>query len=117
MIKLTVLYNLTPGAGHEEFIKWRTTTHQKENMSLSGIIKSDFYIIQGAWQREQAPYRYLTEAYFPDMETFENTFYDPEYQKRLAKSLELIADPPFLFSGGGISEDVGGGPAPRLATP
>ena len=108
MIKLTVLYNLTPGADHEEFIKWRTTTHQKENMSLSGIIKSDFYIIQGTWQREQAPYRYLTEAYFPDMETFENTFYDPEYQKRLAKSLELIADPLLLISEEVISETAAG---------
>lgn len=104
MIKLTVLYNLPPGADHEEFIKWRTTTHQKENMSLSGIIKSDFYIIQHAWKREVAPYRYMTEAYFPDLPTFEKTFFDPEYQKQLSRSLELISDPLFLISEEVISE-------------
>lgn len=105
MIKLTVMYNLPSGADHEEFIRWRTTTHQKENMSMSGVIKSDFYIIRRAWQREDMPYRYLTEAYFPDMETFEKTFFDPDYQVSLAKSLELIADPLFLISEEVISEE------------
>ena len=71
MIKLTVLYNLPPGADHEEFMKWRTTTHQKSNMAVPGVIKSDFYEIKRAWRRDETPYRYLTEAYFPDMETFE----------------------------------------------
>jgi hypothetical protein len=104
MIKLTVMYNLPPGADHEEFIRWRTTTHQKQNMSMSGVIKSDFYIIRRAWQRDEAPFRYLTEAYFPDMETFEKTFFDPDYQARLAKSLERIADPLFLISEEVISE-------------
>jgi hypothetical protein len=103
-----VLYNLPPGADHEEFIRWRTTTHQKENMALSGIIKSDFYAVQRAWQRDEAPYRYMTEAYFPDIETFEKTFFDPEYQKRLAKSLELVADPLFLISEEVISETASG---------
>jgi EthD domain len=104
MVKLTVLYNLPPGADHEAFIKWRTSTHQKENMSLEGIIRSDFYIVQSAWKRDAMPYRYMTEAYFPDMETFERTFFDPEYQARLSKSLELIADPLFLVSEEVISE-------------
>lgn len=107
MVKLTVVYNLPPGADHEEFLKWRTTTHQKDNMSMPGIIKSDFYVITGAWQRAQAPYRYMTEAYFPDMATFERTFYDPDYQAALAKSLERIADPLFLISEEVISEVTG----------
>jgi hypothetical protein len=98
------MYNLPPDADHDEFIKWRTTTHQKENMSLSGIIKSDFYVIRRAWQLDETPYHYLTEAYFPDMQTFEKTFFDPEYQSRLAKSLELITDPLFLISEEVISE-------------
>ena len=98
MIKLTVVYNLPPGADHEEFIKWRTTTHQKSNMSLPGVIKSDFYVIKSAWQRDEAPYRYMTEAYFPDMETFEKSFFDPDYQAGLAKALERIANPMFLIS-------------------
>jgi uncharacterized protein (TIGR02118 family) len=98
MIKLTVLYNLPPGADHEAFLHWRTTEHQAENMAMPGIIKSDFYMIKEAWQRTEAPYRYMTEAYFPDMETFRRSFFDPEYQAKLSVSLKLIADPLFLIS-------------------
>jgi uncharacterized protein (TIGR02118 family) len=104
MIKLTVLYNLPPGADHEEFMRWRTTTHQESNMSIPGVIKSDFYVIQSTWQRNETPYRYMTEAYFPDMETFEKAFFDPDYQSGLAKALERIADPLFLISEEIISE-------------
>ena len=107
MVKLTVVYNLPPGADHEEFLKWRTTTHQKENMALPGVIKTDFYVIKSAWKRDQAPYRYMTEAYFPDMETFEKAFFDPDYQAKLAISLERIADPLFLISEEVISQATG----------
>jgi hypothetical protein len=98
MIKLTVLYNLPPGADHEEFVRWRTTTHQQNNMSRPGLIKSDFYAVRGAWKRDELPYRYMTEAYYPDMETFEKAFFDEEYQKGLAPALERIADALFLIS-------------------
>ena len=104
MVKLTVIYNLLPGADHEEFLKWRTTVHQRENMSMPGLIKSDFYVVKRAWKKEEPPYRYMTEAYFPDMEAFEKTFFDPDYQAALAKSLERIADPLFLISEEVISE-------------
>jgi hypothetical protein len=107
MVKLTVIYNLPSGADHEEFLKWRTTEHQEDNMSMPGIIKSDFYIIESSWQRKEAPYRYMTEAYFPDMETFEKTFFDPDYQAKLAISLERIADPLFLISEEVISQATG----------
>ena len=59
MIKLTVMYNLPPGADHEEFMRWRTTEHQAENMGIPGIIKSDFYVIAEAWQQEGLPYHYI----------------------------------------------------------
>lgn len=98
MIKLTVIYNLPPGADHEEFIKWRTTEHQEENMSLPGVIKSDFYAVKRAWKRDDLPYSYMTESYFPDLETFEKSFFDPDYQAELAKSLERITNPLFLIS-------------------
>jgi hypothetical protein len=104
MIKLTVVYNLPPGADHEEFLKWRTTTHQESNMSLPGVIKSDFYVIKEAWRMDEAPYRYMTEAYFPDLETFEKSFFDPGYQAELAESLKRIADPLFLISEEVLSE-------------
>ncbi len=106
LIKLTVMYNLPPGVDHEEFLRWRTTEHQKENISMPGVIKSDFYIIRDAWKMDKAPYRYMTEAYYPDMETFKKSFFDTEYQVRLAKSLERIADPLFLISEEVISEVV-----------
>ena len=73
-------------------------------MSLPGVIKSDFYAIRRAWKMDEAPYRYVTEAYFPDMETFENSFFAPDYQVGLAKALERIADPLFLISEEVISE-------------
>lgn len=42
------------------------------------------------------------------METFEKSFFDPDYQAGLAKSLERIADPLFLISDEVISEVVVG---------
>jgi len=105
VVKLTVMYNLPPGADHEEFLQWRTTTHQQSNMSIPGVIKSDFYVIKHAWKLDEAPYRYLTEAYWPDMETFESAFFDPDYQAALAKSLERIAGPLFLISEEVVSEE------------
>ena len=104
MVKLTVLYNLPPDADHEAFIHWRTTEHQKDNMAVPGVIKSDFYVIREAWQQTGLPYRYMTEVYFPDMETFRASFFDPDYQRELAVSLELIADPIFLISEEVLSE-------------
>jgi len=98
MVKLTVMYNLPSEVDHDEFIKWRTTKHQKENMGIPGVIKSDFYVIQEAWQRSNVPYRYMTEAYWPDMETFRMAFFDPEYQRKLSESLKRISDPIFLIS-------------------
>jgi hypothetical protein len=104
LIKLTVMYNLPPGADHDEFLMWRTTEHQKDNMSRPGVIKSDFYVIKKAWKRDEAPYCYMTEVYYPDMETFNKSFFDPIYQVELAKSLERISDPVFLISEEVISE-------------
>jgi hypothetical protein len=98
MIKLTVMYNLPPGADHEAFMRWRTTEHQADNAAMPGLLKTDFYVITDTYGQEPAPYRYLTEAYFPDMETFRRSFYDPEYQVALRESLKRIAEPVFLIS-------------------
>lgn len=106
MVKLTVLYDLAPGEDHEEFVKWRTTTHQQENMAMPGLIKTDFYIVREAWKKDPSPYRYMTESYFTDIETFKKTFFDPDYQARLAKWLEKLANPLFLFSEEVLSETV-----------
>lgn len=105
MVKLTVIYDLPPGADHEEFLKWRTTEHQQDNMSQPGVIKSDFYVIKKVWKRDSMPYRYITEAYYPDMQTFEKSFFDEKYQKELAVSCKRIAEPLFLISEEVISEE------------
>ena len=107
MVKLTVIYNLPPGADHDEFLEWRTGPHQRENIELPGLIKTDFYVIQDS-REGPAPYRYITEAYFPNMETFEAAFYDPDYQAGLQASLERIADPLFLVSEEVLTEEVAG---------
>jgi len=108
VIKLTVLYNLPPGADHEEFVKWRTTTHQEENMAVPGVIKSDFYAIKGAWGQAEPPYRYLTEAYYPDRETFEKSFFDPDYQAKMIEWRKLLANPIYLISEEVLSESAEG---------
>jgi hypothetical protein len=97
VVKLTVMYNLPPGADHDEFLKWRTGPHQEDNVQLPGLLKTDFYVIQDSREGPD-PYRYMTEAYFPDMETFENAFYNPNYQARLQENLKRIAGPLFLIS-------------------
>jgi hypothetical protein len=97
MNKLTVLYNLPPGADPDEFLKWRTGPHQQQNMELPGLLKTDFYVMQDS-REGPAPYRYMTEAYFPDRQTLEKAFYDPAYQAKLKVALERIADPLFLIS-------------------
>ncbi len=107
MVKLTVMYNLPSGADHDEFMKWRTGEHQEENIRIPGLIKTDFYVVKDAWKREGLPFRYITEVYWPDMESFEKAFYEPEYQKKLAGSLEKISDPLFLVSEEVLSYSVG----------
>ncbi len=104
MIKLTVMYNLPEGADHEEFLKWRTSEHQQDNAAMPGIIKTDFYIIKNAWKQDKAPYRYMTEAYYPDKQTFEESFLDPEYQLKMDEWLKIMADPIFLISEEVISQ-------------
>ncbi len=104
MIKLTVIYNLPPDADHEEFLRWRTTEHQASNMSVPGVIKSDFYVIKEGWPDKETKYRYMTEAYFPDMETFRASFFDSDYQVKLKESLNKVAEPLFFISEEVISQ-------------
>jgi hypothetical protein len=135
MVKLTVMYTLPEGADPEAFLEWRTTEHQRENMGIPGVIKSDFYAVReiythgsegdkrihekesetGSKAQEQTSedrlraypriYRYITEAYWPDMESFRSAFFDSGYQKRLMDSLQKIANPLFLISKEVLSEE------------
>jgi hypothetical protein len=49
-------------------------------------------------QAHSLVYRYITEAYWPDMQSFKSAFFDSGYQKRLMESLKKIANPIFLVS-------------------
>ncbi|MFN8455976.1 MAG: hypothetical protein U0401_15140 [Anaerolineae bacterium] len=99
MIRLTVLYNLQPYVDEEEFLHWRLTEHQQANAAIPGVIRTDFGRIDEAWPPgARPPYRFMTTADWPDMESFKAGFYDPEVQAGLQKNLELLSDPVFLIS-------------------
>ena len=99
MIKLTVLYNLQPFVDESEFLEWRLTTHQENNMAVPGVIQSDFARIDLEWPQGNKPqYRFMTTAVWPDRECFEKAFYDPEYQDSLQENLKMLKEPVFLIS-------------------
>ncbi|MCG8352522.1 MAG: hypothetical protein MI924_32555 [Chloroflexales bacterium] len=100
MIRLTVLYNLQPYVDEKEFLEWRLTRHQQANMSVPGVIRSDFARIEQAWPDEaHSPlYQFMTTADWPDMESFQNAFYDPAYQESLRENLKILKDPLLLIS-------------------
>jgi hypothetical protein len=105
MIKVTVLYNLPPGTDEAEFLRWRTTTHQQSNVSQPGVLKTDFYKIVGTPtvgaimpSSDSAPYRFMTEAFWPDYDTFLAAWNDPDSQANLVSSVAKIADALFLVS-------------------
>lgn len=99
MIRLTVLYNLQPYVDETEFLEWRLTDHQKNNMAVQGVTRSDFAQITEAYPNEsQPPYRFMTTADWPDTESFRSDFYDEEYQVSLRENLKMLKDPLFLVS-------------------
>ena len=99
MIRLTVLYNLQPYVDEDEFLEWRLTEHQKNNMSTPGVLHSDFARIEASHPAEVTPpYRFMTTADWPDMDSFQKAFYDPAYQESLQENLKMLKDPIFLIS-------------------
>jgi hypothetical protein len=59
----------------------------------------------GRLVEEPLRYRYITEAYWPDMESFRSAFFDSGYQQSLMDSLKKIAEPIFLISEEVLSEE------------
>jgi EthD domain len=105
MVKVTVLYNLPPGSDEEAFIAWRMTTHHEQNIARPGVVRSDFYRLTGTPllgperpATQSPPFRFMTEAYYETMESFEASWNDPEEQARLLPAVEKIADAVFLVS-------------------
>ncbi|MBL8131712.1 MAG: hypothetical protein JNL42_07620 [Anaerolineae bacterium] len=99
MIRLTVLYNLPPGSDEDAFLRWRLTDHQAANAGIEGVIRTDFARLERRFPADlPLPYRFMTTADWPDRESFEKGFYDPQVQADLTENLTKIADPLFLIS-------------------
>ena len=73
--------------------------HQQHNMSTPGVMRTDFSRIENGYpDHSQPPHRYMTTADWPDMASFEASFYDPAYQASLQENIKMIKDPVFMIS-------------------
>jgi hypothetical protein len=110
MIRLTVFYNLADDQDEEEFLEWRLTEHQEDNASMPGVLRTDFARIDDSWPPGTDPaYRFMTTADWPDRDSFEKAFYDPDEQVALRENVKRLKDPMFLISEILISEKPNGG--------
>lgn len=99
MIRLTVMYNLAPDQDEAAFLEWRLGAHQAANASMPGVTHTDFARVDDSWPAETTPpYRFITTLDWPDRESFEAAFFDPEEQAALQENLKKLADPVFLIS-------------------
>ncbi len=105
MVKVTVLYNLPPDTDEEAFLAWRMGVHHEQNITRPGVIRSDFCQILGTPMvgpdrpaSDTASWRFMTEAWYESMESFEASWNDPEEQARLAPAFARIADAVVLVS-------------------
>lgn len=105
MYKVTVIYNLPPGADEDEFIQWRTTVHHAANIKRPHVLSSDFYKIVGTPPvgaerpgSDTAPYRFMTESWYNTLEEFRSDWENEAEQARLVTAFTKIADPLVLIS-------------------
>jgi hypothetical protein len=98
MIRLTVVYNLPPGQDEDEFLEWRLGEHQSANMSIGGVVASQFHKVLSDAGGSAPAYRFMTTVDWPDWESFEKGFYDPRVQEELEENVQKICDPLFLVS-------------------
>ncbi len=111
MIRLTVLYNLPPEQDEEEFLEWRLGEHQSSNMSIEGAVASQFHKVLSDDAGAAPAYHFMTTVDWPDRESFDKGFYDPQVQAEIKENLKKISDPVFLVSECLVSEskDMEGG--------
>lgn len=99
MIRFTMLYNLQPFVDEDEFLGWRLTEHQQENIALPGVIRTDFARAEQNWpDNATPPYRFMTIIDWPDEAQFKKDFYNPTYQKTLQENMKILKDPVFFVS-------------------
>jgi hypothetical protein len=105
MVTVTVLYNLPPGADEEAYLAWRLGPHQAGNVSRPNLVRTSFYRVtgkprvgEGHPETPDAPYRFITETYFPDEAAFRAAWLEEQEQARIVAGCERITDALFLFS-------------------
>ncbi len=99
MVRLTVLYNLAPTEDEEAFVRWRLGEHQQENASMPGVIRTDFARVDHAWPPyAKTPYKFMTTADWPDMESFRAVFYEPAAIADLESKLGRMENHLFLVT-------------------
>lgn len=110
MIRLTVLYNLPEGADEEEFLRWRLTEGQQTNVSSPGVLHTDFVRLDNQWTLDdpaaKPPYRFMTTADWPDLASFEASFFSEESLAGLRADSERITNAVFLIGEVLLSADV-----------
>lgn len=101
MIRLTVMYNLPPGSDEAEFLRWRLGEHQQQNEAAPGVIRTDFTRLDYQWapddDRAKPPYRFMTTADWPDLASFEASFFSEESLASLRADTQRITDVVFLI--------------------
>jgi hypothetical protein len=99
MIRLTILYNLASDDDEEEFLKWRLGEYKQTNLEIEGVVRTDFARIDRAWpDGADTPYRFMTTMDWPDAESFERGFFDPQVQADLDEDMKRLRDSVFLIS-------------------
>ena len=101
MIRLTVLYNLPPGEDEAEFLHWRLNEGQQANESAPGVLRTDFVRLDSQWTPDdfaaKPPYRFMTTADWPDLASFEASFFSEESLAALRADSERITNAVFLI--------------------
>lgn len=105
MVKVTVLYNLPPGADEAAFLRWRMGEHDAANVARPGVVRAEFGRVLGTPAvgparpaSDSPPYRFITESWWPDLASFEASWNDPAEQARLVPAVARLADALFLVS-------------------
>lgn len=101
MIRLTVLYNLPPEEDEGAFLRWRLGEHQHENASAPGVLRTDFTRLDSQWSPDggstKPPYRFMTTADWPDLASFEASFFSEESIASVREDSARITDVVFLI--------------------
>jgi hypothetical protein len=99
MVRLTVLYTLSPEMDEAAFVRWRVGEHQAENASMPGVLRTDFAQTDHVWPPgAPSPYRFMTTAEWPDMASFRAAFYEPAAIEDLKSKLPQMATHLFLVT-------------------